>query len=81
MIKSMAYSSGMPLYEFSCKACGKDSELLVRSSDWAGSRCPHCQSTRLMKKLSVFSAAVTAGRDAGPACSGDPSACSRCCGG
>ena len=44
----------MPIYEFQCKACGKESEVLVRSSDWKGTPCPKCGSTKLMKKLSVF---------------------------
>lgn len=44
----------MPIYEFQCKACAKDSEVLVRSTDWKGTPCPHCGSTKLMKKLSVF---------------------------
>ena len=70
----------MPIYEFECKKCGKDMELLVRSSDWKGSRCPHCGSTQLEKKLSVFATAgATASRDeAPPSCSGNPANCGRC---
>jgi putative FmdB family regulatory protein len=44
----------MPLYEFHCEKCGKDSELLVRSSDWTGTKCPHCGSAKLEKKFSTF---------------------------
>ena len=47
----------MPLYEFDCAACGKSAELLVRSSNWKGTACPHCGSTKLTKKLSVFAPA------------------------
>ncbi|WCJ58732.1 zinc ribbon domain-containing protein [Fontisphaera persica] len=50
----------MPIYEFHCEKCGKDSEILVRSTQWQGALCPHCGSTRLSKKLSVF-ASATAG--------------------
>lgn len=46
----------MPLYEFDCAACGKNSEILVRSAHWKGTPCPHCGSTKLTKKLSVFAA-------------------------
>ena len=65
----------MPLYEFHCNDCGKDSEILVRSSNWKGTTCPACQSTKLVKKLSVFAASVKEqGGSAGaralrPACS------------
>lgn len=57
----------MPIYEFHCEKCEKDSELLVRSSKWEGTKCPHCGSTKLEKRLSVFaSSAADAG--AAPAC-------------
>src|ERR1043165_5397295 len=38
---------GMPIYEFHCEKCGKDSEVLVRSADWQGTPCPQCGSTKL----------------------------------
>ena len=47
----------MPIYEFHCEKCGRDSELLVRSSNWKGAECPHCGSTKLDKKFSTFAAA------------------------
>lgn len=60
----------MPLYEFSCGQCGKESELLVRSANWQGATCPHCGSSKLAKKLSVFASSVAdsaPGRSAKPA--------------
>ena len=51
----------MPIYEFSCEKCGKDSEVLVRSAKWEGTPCPHCGSTRLAKKLSVFASTAGSG--------------------
>jgi putative FmdB family regulatory protein len=67
----------MPIYEFHCEKCEKDSEILVRSSEWKGTKCPHCGSSELEKKLSVFaSSAGTAGAEA-PACGTKPS---RSCG-
>ena len=79
----------MPLYEFECKACGKASEILVRSADWKGTPCPKCGSTQLMKKLSVFAASVPADGGGGacapcgmPAGGGGGHCCSGggCCG-
>lgn len=72
----------MPIYEFSCSKCGKDSEILVRSSEWKGTKCPHCGSTRLSKKLSVF---ASGGAAEGSACEtgggGGGGGCGCCCGG
>ncbi|MDB6109052.1 MAG: Regulatory protein FmdB family [Pedosphaera sp.] len=67
----------MPIYEFHCEKCKKDSEILVRSSNWEGTPCPLCGSTKLSKKLSVFaSSASGAGSEA--SCSRVPSSCGRC---
>jgi putative FmdB family regulatory protein len=54
----------MPIYEFHCGKCGKDSEILVRSSDWKGTKCPQCGSTKLDKKFSVFASSNAGGDDA-----------------
>ena len=47
----------MPIYEFHCAQCEHDSEILVRSADWKGTKCPHCGSTKIAKKFSTFAAA------------------------
>ena len=57
----------MPIYEFHCTQCEKDSEVLVRSTRWQGTRCPHCGSAKLAKKLSVF-ASNMAESESAPAC-------------
>jgi putative FmdB family regulatory protein len=67
----------MPIYEFHCEACDRDSEVLVRSSQWEGTPCPHCGSTRLHKKFSTFAAASGAS-EAAPVCTGQPSSCGLC---
>jgi putative FmdB family regulatory protein len=67
----------MPIYEFHCEQCETDSEILVRSRDWTGTKCPHCGSTKLAKKFSVF-ASSAAGAVPGPApkaCAVKPSGC------
>jgi putative FmdB family regulatory protein len=62
----------MPIYEFHCDKCEKDSEILVRSSAWKGTKCPHCGSTKLAKKFSVFASANAGGASEAPACTGTP---------
>ena len=57
----------MPLYEYTCNDCKKDSELLVSSSTKVV--CPSCKSTNMEKKLSTFSAQVKSGPDMPPPCS------------
>jgi putative FmdB family regulatory protein len=73
----------MPIYEFHCEKCDRDSEILVRSSRWKGAKCPHCGSTKLEKKLSVFASSSSAG--AADACAVSPTGkrggCGCCCGG
>jgi putative FmdB family regulatory protein len=72
----------MPIYEFHCDHCEQDSELLVRSSRWKGTKCPHCGSAKLSKKLSVFASSVGSTASAAPACDGKGSGgCGCCCGG
>ena len=66
----------MPIYEFHCDKCGRDSEILVRSSDWKGTECPHCGSKKLAKKFSTFASA-----GAGENHSGGNGGGGHCCGG
>ena len=68
----------MPIYEFHCQKCGKDSELLVRSSRWEGTACPKCGSTKLAKKISVFASAAGGESSGADSCSGNPSSCGMC---
>jgi putative FmdB family regulatory protein len=44
----------MPLFEYQCKSCSKEFELLVRGAETPA--CPSCRSTELEKRLSVFAA-------------------------
>jgi putative FmdB family regulatory protein len=67
----------MPIYEFHCDACDRDSEVLVRSREWQGTPCPHCGSVKLQKKLSVFASSAP-GAEVGPSCSGVPTSCGKC---
>jgi putative FmdB family regulatory protein len=41
----------MPIYEYACRSCKNEFELLVRSSTVPA--CPNCQSQDLERKLSL----------------------------
>ncbi len=65
----------MPLYEYECRACGRQFEYLTRAGD--SPACPACQSADLQKRLSVFAVGANASSPAskavGPcAACGDP---------
>jgi putative FmdB family regulatory protein len=44
----------MPLYEYACEDCGRESELLVTASSQPV--CPKCGSQKLSKLLSIVAA-------------------------
>ena len=45
----------MPLYEYKCRMCGKNFELLRRMQDADGDlKCPDCQSAAVERQLSTF---------------------------
>ena len=55
----------MPLYEYTCRKCESDFELLIRGGETP--ECPGCGSKKLEKLLSV-PAAHTAGSGDFPVC-------------
>jgi len=63
----------MPIFEYTCAACGNEFETLVRGSS-STVECPNCHGTDLKKKLSAF--ASPSGAAAGMA--EWPSACQTC---
>ena len=72
----------MPIYEFHCEQCERDSEILVRSTDWKNSECPHCGSKKLAKKFSTFASAGAGGNvPSGNVPSGKNHGGGHCCGG
>ena len=50
----LAQDRRMPLYEYACRDCDRQFELLIRGSETP--HCPSCDSRRLDKLLSVPSA-------------------------
>jgi putative FmdB family regulatory protein len=72
----------MPIFEYLCRECDGEFELLVRGKEQA--RCPLCASIHLEKKLSGFAVGgqsrALAGREpmgACPSC-GDPRGAGAC---
>jgi len=72
------YAPVMPIYEFHCEKCEQDSEVLVRSRHWKGTKCPRCGSTKLAKQFSTFAPAGAGAGEQAPSCSGVPSSCGMC---
>jgi putative FmdB family regulatory protein len=57
----------MPIYEYTCRDCGKQFEELVRSD--SRPECPACHGHRLEKMLSAFAVSSDSGADNGePTC-------------
>ena len=70
----------VPVYEYTCSACGEVFEQLIRSSgDERKVSCPKCGEKRVERKLSVIAAprATAAKPPPGPcgSCSGDAGSC------
>jgi putative FmdB family regulatory protein len=61
----------MPIFEYSCRACGNEYEVLVRGVT-AGSACPACESSDTKKKFSVFGMKSSSGLSpsSGSSCGG-----------
>ncbi len=66
----------MPLFDFVCRTCGKEFEVLLMGND--PPVCPHCQSQDLVKKMSAF-ARTRGSNDSGSG--GGGSKCGGCSGG
>lgn len=54
----------MPLYEYTCQACHRELELLVRGDE--SPACPECGSSHLAKRFSVPAAHVRGGTSSLP---------------
>ena len=46
----------MPIYEYECRECSTSFELLMRSDTKVA--CPSCDSTKVVRKLSLFAVHV-----------------------
>ena len=43
----------MPIYEYVCKACGHEAEIMHKISDPAQKKCPECGKPKLAKQMSA----------------------------
>jgi putative FmdB family regulatory protein len=43
----------MPIYEYVCKACGHEAEIMHKISDPAPRKCPECGKLKLAKQMSA----------------------------
>jgi putative FmdB family regulatory protein len=43
----------MPIYEYACKACGHEAEIMHKISDPAPRKCPECGKLKLAKQMSA----------------------------
>jgi putative FmdB family regulatory protein len=70
----------MPLYEYTCRECGRRFEVLQRlGADGTGVTCPGCGARSVSKQFSTFASSVSGGEKGGAMPCGAPSAAS--CGG
>ena len=72
----------MPIYEYICAKCGNEFERLVKSSS-EKVNCPECSNSKVERKISVFSASVSAdsSKSACGMVESCPSAKKSCCSG
>jgi putative FmdB family regulatory protein len=63
----------MPIYEFECKKCKKQFELIVFSGDIP--ECPYCKNKDITKRISTFNAHNVG---PGPASSKSGESCNTC---
>jgi putative FmdB family regulatory protein len=43
----------MPIYEYTCKACGAESEIMQKLSEPPAKECPVCHKKKLVKTISA----------------------------
>ena len=63
----------MPLFEYECRACGRQFEHLTRAAETPA--CPSCDSEDLQKRLSAFAVGTNGGGKAGTSTAGPCGAC------
>lgn len=62
----------MPIYEYKCESCGRVSDILVKNRvNTSSLTCPHCQSDKMEKLISVPGKMISKGGSecaSAPAC-------------
>jgi len=44
----------MPIFDFTCKDCGKKFDLIISNNDKKKVKCPDCGSSEIIQLLSLF---------------------------
>jgi len=65
----------MPIYEFTCNACGSEFELVMLPGEKSAPRCPDCGGAELEKRFSVFSTPRNPAPAQGRTCCGREERC------
>lgn len=52
-LKSLLGLSFMPIYEYSCKSCGFEKDVLQKMSDDPLTKCPSCEADTFAKRISA----------------------------
>ena len=70
----------MPVYEFTCQACGKRFEKLFRTmgNQKPAADCPECGSAKTQRALSLVNAGESKSRGGAAAGGGEMPFCGRC---
>jgi len=71
----------MPIFEYTCTACGAGFEQLVRASDVPA--CPYCESENLQRKMSAAAVGAASGKPSAsslPMAQGGGGCCGGACG-
>lgn len=58
----------MPIYEYTCTACGASFDYFARRLSDKPETCPQCGAAALKKNLSAFSTTTSTARPAVPSC-------------
>lgn len=75
-LRIASWRGRMPIFSFACRACGKEFQTLVRSSDTP--ECPTCQSVDLEQQLSLIASPNKGGDVSEPAPACGPAGCGAC---
>ena len=87
MVGKQSGKEAMPIYEYLCRSCGHEFEVLIRTAADAPAACPACRKGKPVKALSSFAVPSATFRKAAArcgACQSSGSSCASegsCCGG
>lgn len=68
----------MPIYEYACRKCGHEFEVLIRKATDVPSKCPTCGAAKPAKAFSTFAVSAPAARKIPAPCRSCPGAGGAC---